>query len=190
MSKFQEDYKNYLYHSGFITEDELIHYGVPGMKWGVRKAQSKNYEDSAVKRDRALYGDKAVRRINKYMLKGDDYMTARHKMGNREYKKGRLQNIAGKIAVPAGVGLGIGSALLSNKLRRMSDYGRGKYVDLLNEGGRDASNGRIWKLFGAMDNASKGAKLAGYLAPFLGAAGSVALTRSGNRKRYKYRSYK
>ena len=190
MSKFQEDYKNYLYHSGFITEDELIHYGVPGMKWGIRKAQSKNYTDNAVKRDRALYGDKAVRRINKYMLKGDDYMTARHKMGNREYKKGRLLNLAGKIAVPAGVGLGVGSALLSNKLHFKSEAGKNRYIDLLNAGGRDASNGRIAKRFNTLDRTAKATRLAGYLAPFLGAAGSVALTRSGNHKRYKYRSFR
>lgn len=38
MSKIQEEYKDYLYHAGFITEDELAHYGVPGMKWGVKKS--------------------------------------------------------------------------------------------------------------------------------------------------------
>lgn len=50
MSKFQEDYKNYLYHSGFITEDELIHYGVPGMRWGVRRARFSNWASNAASR--------------------------------------------------------------------------------------------------------------------------------------------
>lgn len=35
---FQKEYENYLVHSGVISEEELAHYGVPGMKWGVRKS--------------------------------------------------------------------------------------------------------------------------------------------------------
>ena len=39
---FQKDYENYLCHSGFISEEELAHFGVPGMKWGVRKSTYKS----------------------------------------------------------------------------------------------------------------------------------------------------
>lgn len=38
---FQKEYENYLVHSGIISEEELAHYGVPGMKWGVRKSTYK-----------------------------------------------------------------------------------------------------------------------------------------------------
>ena len=40
--KFQEKYEDYLVHNGFVTEDELAHFGVPGMKWGVRKSVYKS----------------------------------------------------------------------------------------------------------------------------------------------------
>ncbi len=39
---FQKEYEDYLVHSGVITEEELAHYGVPGMKWGVRKSVYKS----------------------------------------------------------------------------------------------------------------------------------------------------
>lgn len=45
--KFQERY-----------EDYLMHFGIPGMRWGHRKSQAKGYSNKAVKRDRAMYGDK------------------------------------------------------------------------------------------------------------------------------------
>lgn len=35
--------------------DYLMHYGVPGMKWGVRKARKKNYISKAVKKRRSSY---------------------------------------------------------------------------------------------------------------------------------------
>ena len=37
---FQKEYENYLVHSGIISEEELAHYGVPGMRWGVRKIRN------------------------------------------------------------------------------------------------------------------------------------------------------
>ena len=35
---FQKEYENYLAHSSHMDSSELLHYGVPGMKWGVRKS--------------------------------------------------------------------------------------------------------------------------------------------------------
>lgn len=38
-----------------MYRDYLMHYGIPGMKWGVRKARKKNYISKAVKKRRSSY---------------------------------------------------------------------------------------------------------------------------------------
>lgn len=38
-----------------MYRDCLMHYGIPGMKWGVRKARKKNYISKAVKKRRSSY---------------------------------------------------------------------------------------------------------------------------------------
>ena len=73
-------------------ESELYHYGIKGMKWGVRRYQNpdgsltsagkkryaENYSEQQRTRDRKLYGSRAVNRINKRMLKGESIQSARH----------------------------------------------------------------------------------------------------------------
>lgn len=44
---------------GFLTEDELMHYGVVGMKWGVRRARNKGTSYSYKSRATKKYEKKA-----------------------------------------------------------------------------------------------------------------------------------
>lgn len=97
---------------------ELYHYGVKGMKWGIRRStpRASNYNERQRTRDRKLYGRGAERRINKRMLKGEGIQSARH---NEVVRKKRIQSgktIAASIATSALV-LG-GAAAVTSILQR------------------------------------------------------------------------
>lgn len=78
-------------------DSDIVHYGVKGMKWGVRKSEYKSmsrkdrrnlrkrknegYSDHQRELDKLRLGGKSVKRINKRMNKGATYKQARR----REY---------------------------------------------------------------------------------------------------------
>ena len=62
----------------------MYHYGVKGMKWGVRRARkkalnipNKRYTYSQRTEDRARYGRGGVKRINRNLNAGKDLVSAR-----------------------------------------------------------------------------------------------------------------
>ena len=100
-------------------DDYLAHFGVKGMRWGVRKAsESKNanpnYTVKQRRRDAQVYGMRGQRRINKAMNKGDSLSIAR---GDEKTRRDRVLNsnkyvrqggkVAGTVAgvVAANVGM-------------------------------------------------------------------------------------
>lgn len=76
-------------------DSHLVHYGVKGMKWGVRRADNPEYSSSQRAHDKKQYGKGAVRRINKRMNKGSDI------------QKARVQERSFRARRRAAVGLGI-----------------------------------------------------------------------------------
>ena len=80
--------------------DYLAHYGVKGMKWGVRKKEEQNklYTVAQRKADRSMYGLGGERRINKRMNSGQNVSTA------RRWERRRKKTIKGTAAGLAAVG--------------------------------------------------------------------------------------
>ena len=78
---------------------ELYHYGVKGMKWGVRRKRNehnKNYTDKQRKNDRALYGDRAEKRINRKLNEGYGLRGARHFEVERKERSEKRKKVAKK----------------------------------------------------------------------------------------------
>ena len=91
---------DYIYNNG-----ELYHYGVKGMKWGVRKKNynepNKKYTEKQRKSDRDLYGKGAERRINKSMNKGHSLASARQLESQRRQRITKTKRIAKTTALVA-----------------------------------------------------------------------------------------
>lgn len=101
-------------------EGSLAHYGVKGMKWGVRRKRNehnKSYTDKQRKNDRAMYGNRAEKRINRKLNEGYRLQGARHfeveRRDRRDKRKKTLKKV-GKAAPVAAVA--VGSAVLSDML--------------------------------------------------------------------------
>lgn len=100
-----------------VYNDEfLMHHGVKGMKWGIRKDRNRNpnYSSKQRIRDRKLYGRGAERRINKRMNKGESVQSARHNEVVKKNRKRKAKNVAavvGSAAVATGGAIAIHSVL-------------------------------------------------------------------------------
>ena len=78
--------------------NELMHYGVKGMRWGVRRAEKKaerlrldepnpKYNARQRENDRKLYGKAVPKRVNRYVNKGLTVKNARDKVKMQESVK-------------------------------------------------------------------------------------------------------
>lgn len=105
------------YYSDYNGEC-LMHYGVLGMHWGIRKDKKRNPDYSSKQRirDRKLYGRGAERRINRRMNKGESVQSARHNEVVKKNRKRKAKNVAavvGSAAVATG-----GAAVLYSVLKK------------------------------------------------------------------------
>lgn len=94
--------------------NELYHFGIKGMKWGVRRtpeqlarSRASNYSEQQRTRDRKIYGKGAEKRINKRMLKGESIQSARH---NEVVRKRRIESGKTVVASVATSALVLGGA--------------------------------------------------------------------------------
>lgn len=103
--------------------NELMHFGVKGMKWGVRKKtyndSNKNYSDKQRKRDTALYGKGGEKRINKRLNEGHSIQGARHYEVKRREKKENIRKNAKKAGkmIKKGMQLAYAAKIKYNNMR-------------------------------------------------------------------------
>lgn len=73
---------------------ELYHYGVKGMKWGVRRDRNrvnKSYTAKQRKQDRAFYGKGGEKRINRKLNEGHGLRGARHYEAERKERNEKIR---------------------------------------------------------------------------------------------------
>lgn len=101
-------------------EDSLAHYGIKGMKWGVRRKRDehdKSYTDKQRKNDRAMYGNRAEKRINRKLNEGYGLQGARHFEVERKERSEKRKKTARKVRrAVTGAAITAGSMVVSDML--------------------------------------------------------------------------
>ena len=100
--------------------DYLAHHGVKGMKWGVRRKRdehNKSYTDKQRKNDRAMYGNRAEKRINRKLNEGYGLRGARHFEVERKERAEKRKKTARKVRrAVTGAAITAGSMVVSDML--------------------------------------------------------------------------
>lgn len=112
--------------------NSLSHYGVKGMKWGVRRERDRynaNYTEKQRRQDRAMYGVRAERRINRRMNEGYGIKGARSIEAHRSQRKKRVKQVVG------GTLATVGSAWLTDQI-----FNQGRNTQLVMNFGKRAAN--------------------------------------------------
>lgn len=120
----------------YIYTDELYHHGVPGMKWGVRKAEPSKGGESKKRRTNSdtkyndyyvsIYGKKGANRINKRMNeKGYTRKKAVRMELGRKITIGLLSTAATGLAVYS-IGSGKVSSLASKGMEAVRSFADSK----------------------------------------------------------------
>lgn len=103
-----------------MQQNELYHFGVKGMKWGVRKKTSsvnKGYTAKQRKQDRAFYGKSGEKRINKKLNEGHGLRGARHYEAERKERNEKIQRTAKKVTKKtAKVAVKVGKAYMTDQI--------------------------------------------------------------------------
>uniref|UniRef100_A0AAU7GZJ8 Uncharacterized protein n=1 Tax=Streptomyces phage Scarif TaxID=3158858 RepID=A0AAU7GZJ8_9CAUD len=128
--------------------DELMHYGVKGMKWGVRRAErdapSKRYSAANRAKDSKTYGQRGVKRINRRLNKGQTLKKARARETTR-----RTAMITGAATAAAVLKLVGPVAMQSIAVKAERNRARAAYerseAEITNLGGTYGLNGKKFK---------------------------------------------
>lgn len=108
----RNDYLAYL----DFQNDGLMHYGVKGMKWGVRN-DNPSYTKKQRLADKNIYSSGAVRRINRRLNKGENISGARSKEADRIGRTRKSARVFGQIGgVAGGVAGGIAGFIYSDAI--------------------------------------------------------------------------
>ena len=96
-------------------QNELYHFGVKGMKWGIRRSDTYNesYTRKQRKYDRTMYGNSSEKRINRRLNQGYGIQAARHK---EVVRRDRIANAKKTIRRLSKTAIGIGSAYVSDQI--------------------------------------------------------------------------
>ena len=76
-----------------MADDDIYHFGVKGMKWGVRKQRASGYSESEYNADKAKHGTRGANRINKSVAQGHSLRKA------QELEKERHRSVDGTAAL-------------------------------------------------------------------------------------------